>query len=425
MSRAELEALQLEKLRALLETAYAHSPWHRERMDEAGLQPDDVGDLAALRRLPLMDKAQAAANRDRLVWKGVPGGVFQYNTGGSSGQPLTFYFGRRRQAADAASRMRARRWWGIDVGSREVFLWGAPIELKRTDRIKTIRDRLFNQLLLNAFDMNADSMERYIEAIQAYRPAVLYGYASSVALLCTYARNRGRSLRVPSLRLVCTTGEPLYPDRRQQIAKAFGVPVASEFGSRDGGFIAHESPAGQMLQTADAVILEVLDSQGRPCPPGQPGEAVITNLYSDAQPFIRYRTGDVVTLSPDRCAEGRALPVLASVAGRTTDFVVRADGTVMHALSLIYVLRALPSINEFKIVQRAVDDLEVLVVAGPSWSERDAGQVVAGLQARLGHSARIDIQRVDTIPPEASGKHRYVVSHVPLPAETRFVKASD
>jgi len=351
--------------------------------------------------------------------------VQPYNTGGSSGQPLTFYFGRRRQAADAASRMRARRWWGIDVGSREVLLWGAPIELKRTDRIKTIRDRLFNQLLLNAFDMNADSMERYIEAIQAYRPAVLYGYASSVALLCTYARNRGRSLRVPSLRLVCTTGEPLYPDRRQQIAKAFGVPVASEFGSRDGGFIAHESPAGQMLQTADAVILEVLDSQGRPCPPGQPGEAVITNLYSDAQPFIRYRTGDVVTLSPDRCAEGRALPVLASVAGRTTDFVVRADGTVMHALSLIYVLRALPSINEFKIVQRAVDDLEVLVVAGPSWSERDAGQVVAGLQARLGHSARIDIQRVDTIPPEASGKHRYVVSHVPLPAETRFVKASD
>ncbi len=94
LTGAEVERLQLEKLRALLESAHAHCPWHRQRMETAGLSPNDVRDLSDLRRLPTMDKAQAAANREQLVWRGVPGGTFKYNTGGSSGQPLIFHFGR-------------------------------------------------------------------------------------------------------------------------------------------------------------------------------------------------------------------------------------------------------------------------------------------------------------------------------------------
>ena len=87
-------------------------------MDAAGLTPASLSSLADLARLPRMDKADAAANRDNLVWRGVPGGAFQYNTGGSSGQPLIIHFGRARQASDAAGRMRARRWWGRAVVPR-------------------------------------------------------------------------------------------------------------------------------------------------------------------------------------------------------------------------------------------------------------------------------------------------------------------
>ena len=78
-----------------------------------------------------MTKQDARENVDRIRWSGVPGGAFRYNTGGSSGEPLIFYFGRWRQASDAAGRIRARRWWGVDVGDREVYLWGAPVELAR------------------------------------------------------------------------------------------------------------------------------------------------------------------------------------------------------------------------------------------------------------------------------------------------------
>ncbi len=105
LTRAELERLQMQKLKALLRTAAMHSPWHAERIRAAEL---DVAAGSAeltlddLRRLPPMTKQDAAAKCGRIVWRGVPGGAFHYNTGGSSGQPLIFHFGRWRQASDAA-----------------------------------------------------------------------------------------------------------------------------------------------------------------------------------------------------------------------------------------------------------------------------------------------------------------------------------
>ena len=93
LTRQAVESLQIEKLHQLLQLAYAHTPWHRRHMDEAGLLPEQLGSLSDLRKLPRMNKQDAAAHRDQLVWRDVPGGAFKYNTGGSSGEPLVFYMG--------------------------------------------------------------------------------------------------------------------------------------------------------------------------------------------------------------------------------------------------------------------------------------------------------------------------------------------
>ncbi|MBI3154373.1 MAG: phenylacetate--CoA ligase family protein [Burkholderiales bacterium] len=424
LDRAGVESLQLDKLRALLAVAHAHSPWHRRRLDEAGVRPAALHSLSELARLPTMDKADAAAHRDAIAWRAVPGGAFKYNTGGSSGQPLIFYFGRQRQASDAAGRMRARRWWGVRPGDPEVYLWGAPVELAKTDRVKTLRDRLINQLVLNAFAMSPERMDGYLDALVAFRPRCLYGYASSVALLAAHARERGRRLSLPALKVVCTTGEPLYAHQRALIGEVFGAPVANEFGSRDIGFTAHEAPGGQMLLMSESIVLEVLGADGRPVAPGGTGEAVMTGLCSDAQPFVRYRTGDIVRLSPEPDRGGRGLHVIAEVGGRRTDFLVRADGTIMHALAGIYVVRAVEGVTEFKLVQHGVHDVEVLVVAGPRWQSGSARAIEAGLQQRLGADVRVSVRVVDAIAPEASGKHRYVVSHVPLQGDLKQATAT-
>jgi phenylacetate-CoA ligase len=422
LTRQEIEQLQLRKLKQLLIVARDHCPWHRNNIENANLElgPDSQLTLEDLRKLPLMDKKTAQENGDEMVWKGVPGGAHLYNTGGSSGSPLIFYFGRWRQASDAAGRMRAQQWFGVEVGAPEVYLWGAPVELNKTDKIKTIRDRLVNHLFLNAFEMSARNMDKYTVAIGEFNPECIYGYASSIALLAAHISDRGIKIRLPRLKVVCTTGEPLYDDQRQLIQSVFKVPAANEFGSRDIGFTAHESPEGQMLLMSESIIMEILDANGEPIAPGASGEAVLTGLCSDAQPLIRYRTGDVVRMSDKTCREGRGLHVIDQIFGRTTDFVVKADGTIMHALAVIYVLRAVQGVGEFKLIQQSVNFVETIVVPNRFWTDESEQKIRQGLKSRLGEEVEVKVNVVDTIAPEASGKYRYVVSHVALPNGVSF-----
>jgi phenylacetate-CoA ligase len=414
LSRDAMRDYQTGRLNTLLQGALAHSPWHAARLRAAGL--DEAARAGAvtlddLPRLPTMDKRDARNHVEQLVWRGSPGGVFKYTTGGSSGEPLIFYFGRARQAADAAGRLRARRWWGVQPGDREVYLWGAPVELNRTDRIKTLRDRLVNQLLLNAFEMSPAAMDDYLAAMQRWNPKAIYGYASSLALLAAHAEARGIRPRLPALLVVSSTGEPLFTHQRELIERVFSAPVSVEYGARDAGLMALQSPDGTLLQMSETHLIEVLDNAGNPV---EEGEAVITSLVSQAQPFIRYRTGDVIRRSGKPDPGGRGLEVLDAVVGRQTDFIVAADGRIMHALAVIYVLRAIPGVGQFKLIQHTVDRMEVQVVPDARWSDEAREAVLSGLRARLGPVLEIDLKLQDAIAPEASGKHRYVVSHVPL-----------
>ena len=112
-----------------------------------------------------------------------------------------------------------------------------------------------------------------------------------------------------------------------------------------------------------------------------------------------------------RCTCGRGLPLLKELQGRTTDFVVAADGTVMHGLALIYVVRELPGIEGFKVVQWTREHTEVQLVAGPGFDPASPARVAEGMRRRLGAAVRVDVNLVDAIAPEKSGKYRYIVSH--------------
>jgi phenylacetate-CoA ligase len=164
--------------------------------------------------------------------------------------------------------------------------------------------------------------------------------------------------------------------------------------------------------SAEDIVVETVDPSGRSVAPGSPGEIVVTHLATRDFPFLRYRTGDIGVLGTAPCPCGRGLPVLAEVQGRSTDFVVAADGTIMHGLALIYVVRDLPGIERFKIVQEDLQRTRVLLVPGEGFSTDVVERIRRGLSQRLGAGVSIAVETVDDIAAERSGKFRYVVSHV-------------
>ena len=103
---------------------------------------------------------------------------------------------------------------------------------------------------------------------------------------------------------------------------------------------------------------------------------------------------------------------LKEIQGRSTDFVVAHDGTVMHGLALIYILRDLPEISSFKIVQESRERVRVLIVPAKPMTNAVRNAIDEGLRARLGYAVTVEIEEIDEIPAERSGKFRYVVSNV-------------
>lgn len=406
-----IEDVQLQRLRAFLQGVGRHVPYYRELFRHHGFDPAAVGSAADLRALPFLDKATIRANVDALK-SDTAGKLVKYNTGGSSGEPLVFYMGMGRVSHDVAAKWRATRWWGVDIGDPEVVLWGSPVELGKQDRVKALRDRVLRSHLLPAFEMSDERMDRYLDAIARIRPRMLFGYASALALLATHAERRGRLMGDCGAKVAFATGETLYPGQRAVIERVFGAPVANGYGSRDAGFIAHQCPSGALHLSAEHIVVDLVDGDGHPVPPGEQGEIVTTHLATDDFPFIRYRTGDVAVLGTEPCACGRGLPVLREVFGRSTDFIRTKAGNAMHALALIYEVRDKPGVQAFKLTQEADYSLDLQLVTASGFTAEVESSIRAGILARMGSDASLTIRRVAAIPPERSGKYRYVISRV-------------
>ena len=406
----KIGAIQATRLREFLVDVGANVPYYRDMFHQAGFNPATVTGVEDLQRLPFLTKTAIRANVDAMKHLQTFG-LARYNTGGSSGEPLVFFVGKKRVSHDVAAKWRATRWWGVDIGDPEIVVWGSPIELGKQDRVKHWRDKLFRTRLLPAFEMSEPKLDQFIATIRSVKPRMLFGYPSALTHIAKHAQKRGLPMTALGIKVAFVTSERLYDDQRSIISSVFGCPVANGYGGRDAGFIAHECPSGNMHLTTDGLVVEIVDAEGHVQPPGVQGEIVVTHMHTNDFPFIRYRTGDIGVIGSAPCKCGRGLPLLQDIQGRSTDFVVASDGTVMHGLSLIYVLRDLAGIRSFKVVQESRVLTRVLLVVDEQFAPQTIAQIVSDFKKRLGDGVSIVVDLVEDIPSESSGKFRYVISH--------------
>ena len=406
-----LAALQLQRLRDFLQDVAVHVPYYKNLFVQTGFDPARLQSLADLKDLPFLTKSLIRAHSDDLKHAQAQG-LARFTTGGSSGEPLAFFISNKRVSHDVAAKWRATRWWGVDIGDPEIVVWGSPIELGKQDRLKQWRDKLLRTTLLPAFEMSESKIDQFLATIRRIRPRMLFGYPSALTHIARHAKKRGVTMSDLGIKVAFVTSERLYDDQCHTISEVFDCPVANGYGGRDAGFIAHECPSGGMHLTADDLVVEIVNDAGQVQPPGVAGEIVVTHMATSDFPFIRYRTGDIGVLGMAPCACGRSLPLLQSIEGRSTDFVVAADGTVLHGLCLIYILRDLPGIKAFKVVQESRQLTRVLLVKDDDFSAVGGAQIINGFKQRLGAEVDVVVDLVDTIPAEKSGKFNYIVSHV-------------
>ena len=412
--RERLRDLQLERLRDVVSAAYAHTSYWKKIMDQASITPGCIDSLDDLLRFPLLDKETVRTQRENMVWRGNDKRVQLVRTSGSTNEALQFYTSSEREAHINAARMRGHEWVGVRRGDREMYFWGAPIELHTQDRIKRLRDWLVNDGLTNGFEVTPDRVVQYVDYWKRWRPKCVFGYPSSLVLMVALAQQQGidlTQLKRNGLEVIITTSEMLGDANRQVIAQGFGVPVFDSYGLREAGLVGHECRHGIMHCTDEHVILETIDPQTLE-PTDSEGELVVTNIMSPLMPIIRYRTGDIVTLSREPCACGRSLSTIIISGGRAVDFVVTDSGKWVAGYAFIYICRSIKGIVKFQVLQDRVGQIRIRLATDSAFPSDGAAQITRAAQARLNSTDEIIVELVDDIQPALSGKYRPVISKV-------------
>lgn len=409
-----LRQLRQERLQAMVRSAYDHTPYWRDLMDARGIRPEEIRCLDDLRLFPLLEKNTLRQRREAMVWREEGKRVQLVRTSGSTNEALEFYTSSTREAHINAARMRGHEWVGVRRGEKELYYWGSPVELSKQDRIKRLRDWLINDGLTNGFEVTPERVRGYYQRWLEWRPKCLFGYPSTFALTVTMAEALGldlKELRRRGLTVIVTTSEMLSDVDRQLITEGFGVPVRDSYGLREAGLIGHECEHGTMHCMDEQVILETIDPETLAPTDGE-GELVVTNIVGPAFPVIRYRTGDIVTLSQHPCACGRNLSSIRISGGRAVEFVVTKAGKWVVGYSFIYIARSVPGIVKFQVVQEKLGAILIRLAVDDRFPADGIEQVKKKAAQRLGGDDEIKVEIVDDIAPARSGKYRPVISKV-------------
>ncbi|MGV3719585.1 MAG: phenylacetate--CoA ligase family protein [Actinomycetota bacterium] len=415
LSRAEVDALQWGELRRLLRHAYANVPFHRERLRMLGVTPDDIKTPADFARLPLMEKRDFSAHSDTLLARGFdPSELFSNGTGGSTGEPMRYQLDRNSYEWRQAAHVRGNMWAGSGLGRREFHLWGEP--MRPGSQAASVKKRMWHWALnhhyANSYEMSPETMARYLDDLNRIRPEVVIGYSYSLFLFARYIADRGAKAWSP--RGIIGTAEKLLPHQRETIETVFGARVFERYGCREVMLIGMECEEHHGLHlTSENLYVEVV-KDGRPARPGEVGDVVVTDLHNYAMPFLRYRNGDLAIASDRVCPCGRGLPLIEEVHGRTLDVLRSPDGRSISGVFVPMFFKDYPWVAEFQVEQTALDQIHVRIKPDAGFSEGLLPDLQADLQGRLGPQVRIHFSLVDQIPRSASGKHRPVISRLPI-----------
>src|SRR5438105_3973366 len=268
-----------------------------------------------LNRLPLIDKSTlrahpVAARRDGQP----PAGSRCVSSSGSTGEPSEVFYSPGAAWYQGIVMLRRDRTRGLRPWDKRFAVISAQMDL-RPSGIAGLAGRRFVQA------PTSRSAALLARDILELRPALVAGHGH---LLVELGEALGGAFQP---RHLVTFGETLDSLTKEAIAHLYGRQPLDQYGTAEHGSVAWQCNATDLYHIDhEAVLLEVIDDRGHPVPPGGTGEVVLSGLWNPLMPFLRYRVGDIATLSDRPCACGYHLPTLTAIRGRTMDWILDSRG---------------------------------------------------------------------------------------------------
>ena len=412
LSEEEIREIQWAKLQRLLQHAYLHVPYYRQKFHEIGAEPQDIKSMEDFQSLPTIGKQIIKENHNSLIAVNCLGKTLTKSTGGTTGIPLQLEYTHDSYEWKRAVTMRGYGWAGYQEGEKVTYLWSVAVG--KYPLFNKLKDGLYHKILrqkyFNVFDLTPENMERYYHKMREFKPEHIVAYALQMYY---FARHIAENKLEPfPLKSIILGAEAVTKYQKDFISSVFNCPVFETYGCREFTLIASECEEHcGMHISAENLYVEIL-KDGKPAAPGKVGEVVITDLHNYGMPFIRYKNGDLAVLSKERCPCGRGLPLIKRVEGRLLDVIRTPDGKILTGVFFPHLMKEFKEVDRFQVIQESFDSLVVKIVPNPRYPNVPLNLIEQEIRKVIGTKMNLEIQLVDDIPLSPSGKFRITISKI-------------
>ncbi|WP_290812307.1 phenylacetate--CoA ligase PaaK [Halovivax sp.] len=417
--RSELREIQTDRLRETVRRAYENVDFYRERLEEAGVSPADIESIDDIAELPFTRKEHF---REQY-----PDGLFavphedvrriQASSGTTGKQKLVGYTDADlRVWRDVMARSLAAA--GVEPGDLFQNAYGYGLftgGLGFHDGVEGLG--------ATVLPTGGGNTARQIEMLQDLGADALGCTPSYCLYLAENMEERGIDPQDLPLSTVVIGAEPFTDPMRAEIEAALDVTAVDIYGLSEliGPGVSVECAEVQngMHVWEDHFYPEVVDPDtGEPLPEGEEGELVLTSLTKEALPVLRYRTGDVTSLTYETCDCGRTAVRMDNVSGRVDDLLI-VRGVNVYASSIEEVMVDVDAIApHYRIDLYREGSLDTMEITVEHHEDADAGadELRDRVETRLDEVLNVSVDALEVVPygqieRQETGKVQRVFDH--------------
>lgn len=380
-----------------------------------------INNITDLINLPIIDKDVINNNPTAFLNAKYRHRALKSNTGGSSGTPFTFYIEKGLTRSKEAAHL---NWYwgkyGFRPGDKTLVIRGKPINRNANYEIQTIK----NNLAISSYNLNQISIGLIHEQVKKFKPRFIHAYPSSLLTftkeLKNYLNKNHSDFQVQAIFL---GSEYLFEEDKKYLENFYQAKVVTWYGHSE--CLIHGAKcefSGDYHFFPFYGYLELVDEQGHSITkPGIEGRIIATGFDNNVMPLIRYDTGDIGVLSPNKeCSCGFKGTSLSKIVGRGKDYIVLKDKTKVTVTAFIFGqhFEEFNKIKEMQILQNEPGRIILKIV--PLCSSNTGG--FQTLKEKLEGSVNqgllsIELNMVEIIEKTLRGKHRMLVQNLNIEEE--------
>ncbi len=408
----EIKKWQLERLNQLVKQARENSPYYKDRLSNINIP---FASLDEVTELPILTKDDIRKNQKEIKCTNIPDNRFEENrTGGSTGEPMYYYWDKRGMDWNRASVYRSAEWGNTKFGEKTVQMSGSHFDYNTTQSLQYKLVYFLQRFKdFSVAFMTDEILENYYQDLLSYKPTSIWGYASGLNIFAEFIEEHHPDTNFSFIQAIMTSSEMLWPKQRETINRVFGKnKVYDQYGSREMYIGSECSQHNGYHVHAEIILAEVVKPDGSRCQPGELGKILLTDLSNHAFPFIRYEIGDLGILEEEgQCECGMSLPKIRSVQGRIADVITLKD-RILTPPNFATLFSDMRGIKAYQIRQDKPDEIEIVMVPDEDYSDEFEIHVRKATESMVDGVANVKTTLVDSIEVPESGKRRFIVSNI-------------